>query len=490
VAAAFLSKSRYLMGTRCPKQLWMHCNDPEVLPAPDAAARALLAQGREVARWSRELFPRRFDLAGTVVLDEALAATTRAVATSTPVFEAALRHERCVIRADILEPAGDGCWNLIEVKSSTEKKPVHLADLAFQRHVCEGAGLRIRGCFLLLIDTNYVRNGPVEAESLFTRIDVTVEVAGLLPAVASKVKELLAVIDLPECPDIRIGPHCSDPYPCPLTEFCWRFLPHPSIFDLRGGGSAAWRLFEQGVLRIEDITADFQLNGAQAIQVASHRSGVPHTDIPKVRAFLDSLKYPLHFLDLETIQPAVPLFDRSSPYGQIPFQFSLHIVPSEGAAPVHHSFLAADRNDPRQPLLAALRQAVGETGSIVAYNTAFEIGRLRECSAFFPTWRSWVERIVPRFVDLFGPFRSAHYYHPAQNGSASLKAVLPALTGRGYDGLEIHDGGSASREFLRVTFGGVPEEERARVLRALEAYCEQDTRGMIDIVNALKRICA
>jgi len=46
----------------------------------------------------------------------------------------------------------------------------------------------------------------------------------------------------------------------------------------------------------------------------------------------------------------------------------------------------------------------------------------------------------------------------------------------------------ASREYLRVTFGNVPEEERRRVRRELEEYCGQDTGGMIWITDALRRM--
>jgi hypothetical protein len=375
------------------------------------------------------------------------------------------------------------------VKSSTEPKDVHLQDLAYQRYVCEGAGLRIRGCFLLLINTGYVRNGPIDARQLFSKVEVTAEVAALLPSVEARVDTLLKVTEMPECPDVRIGPQCGEPYRCSLTEFCWGFLPQPSIFDLRGSGGVAWELFESGILRIEEIPVDFKLAGAQAIQAACHRSGTPHVDQPAIRAFLSAFTHPLHFLDFETIQPAIPLFNRSRPYGQIPFQFSLHIVPSPGAPPVHHGFLAGDQNDPRPALLAGVKRQIGDTGSIVAYNTAFEIGRLRECAEFFPEFQPWVESLVPRFVDLFAPFRSAHYYHPAQHGSASLKAVLPALTGKSYDRLEIHDGGTASREFMRITFDDVPGQERIRVRRALEAYCRQDTQGMIDVLEALRKLC-
>ena len=90
-----------------------------------------------------------------------------------------------------------------------------------------------------------------------------------------------------------------------------------------------------------------------------------------------------------------------------------------------------------------------------------------------------------RIVDLLNPFKAFNFYHPDQCGSASMKWVLPALTGRDYKNLEIQEGGSASREFLRVTFGDVSESERKRVRRALEKYCGQDTEGMIWILDTL-----
>jgi hypothetical protein len=56
-----------------------------------------------------------------------------------------------------------------------------------------------------------------------------------------------------------------------------------------------------------------------------------------------------------------------------------------------------------------------------------------------------------------------------------------------YDG-EIADGATASSEYLRVTFGNVDEEERSRVRRALESYCELDTLAMVMLVQRLTEI--
>ena len=111
---------------------------------------------------------------------------------------------------------------------------------------------------------------------------------------------------------------------------------------------------------------------------------------------------------------------------------------------------------------------------------------MKECAEILPEYQPWVVAVNQRIVDLLLPFRGFNFYHPDQCGSASMKLVLPALTGKDYKHLEIQEGGAASREFLRITFTDVSEAERKRVRRALEKYCGQDTEGMVWILDALK----
>ena len=329
---------------------------------------------------------------------------------------------------------------------------MYLNDITFQRYVYEGAGLKVGNCFLLLVNKNYVRSGKVDPESLFTRIPVTAEVDALLPTVHSKVQEMKNIIALSQCPDVKISRHCTDPYECALWKHCWGFLPQPSVFDLRHANQKAWDLFARDITRIEDVPAGVDFTEAQVRQIASHRSGIPHTNQAEIRQFLSELSHPLYFLDFETIQSAVPLFDCSSPYMQIPFQFSLHIVRDKRSPAEHHSFLADGKGDPRPRLLSELKRLLGDHGSIVGYNTNFELTRLIECARFFPEHGPWVDSIGGRFVDLLKVFQRMSYYHPSQNGSASLKDVLPALTSTSYEALQISDGILARREFMRIAF--------------------------------------
>ena len=68
--------------------------------------------------------------------------------------------------------------------------------------------------------------------------------------------------------------------------------------------------------------------------------------------------------------------------------------------------------------------------------------------------------------------------------------MLPVLTGKGYEHLAIQEGGTASREFLRVTYGQVTAAERRRVRQHLEEYCGLDTLGMVFILRGLEKITA
>jgi len=203
---------------------------------------------------------------------------------------------------------------------------------------------------------------------------------------------------------------------------------------------------------------------------------------------LSSLQYPLYFFDFETISPAVPLFDGTKPYQKIPFQFSLHVVRTENDKPEHFSFLSEGAKDPRPELLSELKKVLGDKGSTVVYNQAFEKGILEALGIVFPDYSNWIEGVISRLVDLLIPFRNFDYYHPAQKGSASLKAVLPALTGISYMGMNIGNGEDASIAFLAVTFGDVSDEVRNKVREDLEEYCGLDTEGMIRIIDRLRGI--
>jgi hypothetical protein len=355
-------------------------------------------------------------------------------------------------------------------------------------------GLKIRDCFLMRIDSQYVRQGDVDPDQLLVMDDVTSEVDGALQGMEDRVRSMLDIISHADVPDIDIGPHCKEisgkQYDCPLIPHCWPSLPDNNVFELYRGGSKCWDLFDQGVLLIKDIPDAFKLSDNQKIQKEVAVSGVPHIDKQTIKEFLDQLEYPLYFLDFETVNPAVPLFDGSRPYQQVPFQFSLHVrfKDSTGDRVEHHEYLHPDSSDPRPVFMSELRRVLGSEGSIVVFNQSFEIGKIREFAEYLPGYKDWYEQLLPRFVDLIQPFRSFHWHSPLQHGSNSIKHVLPAMTGKGYSGLDIADGGTASMAFLDMTFGEMSDEQKQKTRKDLLKYCGLDTEAMIWLVDELRRI--
>jgi CRISPR/Cas system-associated exonuclease Cas4 (RecB family) len=482
-----ISKSKFLHGLQCPKLLWCDFNAKHLFPAIDEELQAVFDQGHEVGSLAKKIFPNGIEVGREPTDFEKTAELThKYLPLRRPIFEATVSAFGGFARADILNPVGSDEWDIIEVKSTTSLKPEHILDLAFQFWVFTEAGLKIRRCFLSHINNQFVRNGEIDPTKFFTLRDVTVEVTELFRDIGKQISEMGKVIRSAKCPETQIGPHCDSPYTCPLHEHCWSFIPPHSVFDLYGDKKGRrWDLLKRNILRISEIPDDYPLSDKQEIQRAAVMSGKPHVNQTQIDAFVKNLEYPLHFLDFETFSTAIPLFDGIRPYEQIPFQFSLHIVHKAGEKPEHRKYLAEGRSDPRPEFMRELKSVIEPVGSVLVFNATFEKSRLKECAELLPEYQSWVMAVNGRIVDLLNPFKAFNFYHPNQCGSASMKSVLPALTGKDYADLDIQEGGEASREFVRVTFGDVSETERKRVWRALESYCGQDTEGMVWILDEL-----
>jgi hypothetical protein len=480
-----ISKTKYLNGLQCKKLLWYIYHEPEVIPGPDEATQAIFDQGHLVGDYAKKLFPAGVEVDHTGTFDEGLRSTKELISRRVPIFEAALTYKRCYARADILEPAGKDKWNLIEVKSSTDLKEVNYHDIGFQYYLYSGAGLKINKCYLMCIDNTYIRKGEIEPRKLFKKIDVTDEIkATYSKTIEINVAEMVKTIADDTYAEIGIGTHCSDPYDCPLIEKCWSFLPERNVFLLYRNKKLPMALIKDDILELAQIPESMELNEKNQIQVDCEKTGKPYIDQTKIKEFLDKIQYPAYYVDFETFASAIPMFDDSKPYQQIPFQFSVHVVKEKGAKPEHYSFLADGPNDPRPEFMAKLKEVMGTKGSVIAYNAGFEIGRLKECAEVLPKYKKWVESITERIIDLLQPFRAFAYYHPQQDGSCSIKNVLPVLTGKSYADMEIGDGGTASAEYYRITFTE-DNQDKAKVRNLLEEYCGLDTMGMVDIIAEL-----
>ncbi|MEK6935757.1 MAG: DUF2779 domain-containing protein [Nanoarchaeota archaeon] len=483
-----LTKSKYLNGIQCPKLLWISVNDKQRIPEVDESKQKLFDEGYIVGEFAKKLFPNGINIS-TEDFSRNLEQTKGLLKENKPLFEPAFMIDRLYSRADVLVPVKEG-WDIVEVKSSTEVKDVNIQDVAFQKYVYEKAGLKINKCFLLHINNQYVRQGEISVSELFTKQDISTEVAEEIKLVPERVREMLKIIDSRE-PVIRISDSCNKPYECSMKKECWAFLPKEnSVFDLYRGGQKSWELFENRILAIKDIPNSFKLNDKQQIQLECEKTQKVHIREHAIKDFLNKLKYPLYFLDFETYQTAIPLYDELKPYQQIPFQFSVHKIDIKGKK-THYSFISAGKKDPRKKFINSINRKLGASGSIIVYNQMFEQGRLKEIAHFFPLEKPHVDKIIERMIDLLQPFRNFDYYDRRQEGSASIKYVLPAMTNMSYKDMEIANGGQASIRYAYITHGNIEgkrakREEITKVRDDLKKYCELDTEAMILILDKLK----
>ena len=284
---------------------------------------------------------------------------------------------------------------------------------------------------------------------------------------------------------IQIGRHCSRPYQCPFYGHCREGAPDHHIEQLpRASAGLLDELLEAGIRDIGDIPAEFP--GLSVLQQRVRDcvvAGRPYVD-PELRAALQEVTYPLHFLDFETFNPALPIYVGTHPYQVIPFQWSLHVRDRAGDLS-HHSFLADGDGDPREGFAASLLDAIGPEGTIIAYSS-YEQTIIRQLAADLPRYAERLLDLNTRFLDLLEVLR-AYYYHPDFHGSYSIKAVLPVLVPHaGYQDLGIQDGSQASLTFTQVIAPETGEDERKGLREALLAYCQRDTEAMVWIFDALR----
>ena len=485
-----LSKSKFISGCQCLKRLYLQVHQPELAAEPDAAAEAIIEEGREVGTLARQLFPGGVEIPSDGRLDEAIRATRELMANREvpAVFEGAFEHQNVFVRVDILHRRRDQRWRLIEVKSTTDAKDYHLEDVAIQHRVVRRSGIDLAASCLAHVSRDYVyEGGPIDASRFFRIRNLTRQVEKLQRELTVQLRSEFRVLVMPEAPDIPAGRHCSNPFTCEFFDHCNPPIPGDHILRLpRIHASTVAKLVALGVQSIHEIPEHYPLTGRLRRACASVQTGEPWYS-PEIGEELSKLKYPLHFADFESLNPALPHFAGMRPYDHIPFQWSVHVQRQPGAAPEHLEFLATDASDPRPAFISGLCDALGDRGSIIVYHQQFEFQRLSELASWLPEFSGRINKIQRRLWDLL-PIIRDHVYHPVFAGSYSLKSVLPALVPEmTYAGMEVADGQAAGLAWESVVRGDCDEGERERKRRALVEYCTQDTLGMLRLLEKLQQ---
>ena len=480
------SKTDYTNGCQCAKILWMERNKYQ-WEERDALSQSLIEGGEKVGALAREW------AGGDVLIDqdfnfERMAAETkRYLRMGYTVCEATFTDGEHVCMVDICKQNHDGSIDIYEVKASSKVKPYHILDVSYQIWVCERCGYTVNRAYIVHLNGDYRLKGELNLDGMFALSDQTTEARMAGVGIEDSIARFNSVRMAVEEPDIRIGKHCNSPHACPFQKWCWRDVPEDSIFSLAGVGRVrGFKMWDDGVKTHADALAcsvmggKVKLNGLQAAQA----KGEFHVNHERVADFLDNLHYPLYFLDFETVQPAVPIYEGTKVYQQIPTQYSLHWIDEPGGELRHAEYLAPSVGDPRRGVAENLVKDIPTGACVTAYNMSFERGRIKELAQHCSDLADRLMEIHDSIADLMIPFKSGWVYLPAMGGSYSIKKVLPALYPNDpeldYTNLDgVHNGSEAMQAFDALA--DMSKEEEMRTREQLLRYCELDTLAMVRV---------
>ncbi len=488
---ANLSKSKYLAGLQCLKRLYLQCYQPELAGETDEQQQAIFDQGKEVGLLAQKAFT-----SGTLISEdhlhhkEAVTRTKELIADkSVPaIFEAAFNFDDILIRVDILERLPRNKWRLIEVKSSTKTKEYHLPDVAIQKYVLEQCGFKVSKACLMHLNRGYVYDGKkYQLSEIFTIDNLTGEIESFENELPAHIKEQWKTLALKKAPDVECGSQCSDPFDCDFYSFCSDELPDDWVGNLPRIGEKADQLIEMGIESIHDIPDNFPLSETQRRACECVQKNKPYYD-RDLKDKIAALKYPIYFMDFETLFPALPRYTGMHPYDQIPFQWSVHVQKKPGLKLEHYEFLQDDESDPRDAFITSLLSVLEKhKKALIIVYSSFESTRLDDLSRWFPKYAKRINRVKNRLWDLLQVIRS-NVYHPQFYGSFSIKNVLPALIpDMSYENMEVADGTQAGLAYEKLIRGELESKERQTLRDALLEYCRQDTMAMVRLLEYLNR---
>lgn len=494
----YLSKSKYCGLWQCPKIAWLRKYKPDEVTI-DESVLSRMENGNVVGDLAMELFGDFVEVTSydedKLDLSAMISKTKDEMGKGTQVIcEASFDYNGLYCAVDILRKENDG-WAIYEVKSSTnDHKEVYLADIAYQKYVLENCGVNVKGTYLITIDNSYVFDGVLDIHKLFKITDVSPLLSAQMNSIEGNLNIAQRLLSSDVEPDIDIHENCMNPYKCGFWSYCTKHIGSPSVFDLyRMPYKKKLEHYRRGNVTYHELLMHGNITNEKQLRQMLHYVSDQEACIDKdsIRDFMATLSYPIYFLDFETMQPIIPLYIGTKPYAQIPFQYSLHYIESEGGELKHKEFLAESGVDPRRTLAEKLCEDIPMNTCVTAYNKAFECTRLKELAEAFPDLAEHLLNISDNIKDLLVPFQSGYYYIKAMGGSFSIKSVLPALFPNDpeldYHNLEgVHNGGEAMSLFPKIK--DLPPQEQEIARNNLLKYCELDTYAMVKVWEELKRV--
>ena len=485
----YLSKSKYCKAYQCNKILWLDKYKSEVAEVIDNDS--VFENGTNVGQLAKGLFGEYLDVEYNDDLNVMINDTNNY-----------LKNDKCIITEASFDYNGNFCsvdilkknnndYEIYEVKSSTGVSKIYLEDASYQYYVLKSLGYNVTKVSIVHINSEYERHGDLELDKLFVIEDVTKYARNNYDIVKNKIEEINKYMNRTTEEDKEIDLCCFEPYECPYFKYCSN-LKENNVFDLRGlDKKIKIKLYKSGLVYFKDLL-NAKINKKYKEQIDYELNDKEDKINSKnIKTFMNTLSYPLYFLDFETFQESIPEYDGIHPYEQIPFQYSLHYINEKDGQLFHKEFLADGVSDPRRELAQRLVNDIPDNVCVLAYNMRFEKGVINRLSKLFPDLSSHLLKINNNMKDLMTPFASRDYYNKYMKGSYSIKYVLPALfpddPSLDYHNLDmVHNGREASATYMDLK--NHSKEELEIIRDNMLKYCGLDTYAMVKIYKKLDEI--
>jgi len=490
-----ITKSDFLKYKECSSFFWFWKNKPDILSDEklDPFIERLKLQGKEVELFARNLYPQAVLVEGR--LEAAVSVTNELIQKGTKaLFQASFMVDDLFASCDVLvwNEMFQG-WDIIEIKSSTDKdrkKKEHLIDATFQRIVAQRAGLKIVNVYLLELNKEYYKEGELDPIALFNETEITTEcivIEQQLNAEISDAQNSLKHKEPSECSCKYLGRsrHCR------AFSYLYPLVPAYSIYDLRSVGSSKKllrQLVDGAYIKLSSVPDAIKLNKKHEKQLWVNQHQDIICDKENIHQQFKTLNYPLYFLDYETLACGIPKYDKTYPYQQTVFQYSLHMLSEDGSIE-HKEYIHRDQSTPVHIVAEKLREDMGDIGHVIVWNKGFEGKCNNDLAVVNEHLREFLLGLNDRIFDLMDIFRNMDYLHDGFRGSYSIKNVLPILCPElSYSGMEVSNGAEAVVEYEQLIFGYVPSEMKGEKFTALLEYCKLDTWAMVRIYEELQKM--
>lgn len=494
-----LTKTDYLIYKDCAKNAWLKVHKHDIYYAKPLSAfdQGIIETGNEVDTLARDLFPN-----GVLVTDrDDSLGTMELVKKQTPViYQPVFETDIYKVVCDILVwNESTKVYDLYEVKASNSgenkkaKDELYSYDIAFQYLVLKSLDVPLGRLYLVRFNNEYIRGVELDLNALFIKEDFTdnvMKVAGIVEGEIKVAHDILSSDTEPfgSCKCITRGrsSHCT------TFSYSNPQVPEYSVHDISRIGMSKTKLGELidgNIFLIEDVPEDFPLSEKQKNQVTATQLDKVIVSKDEIKEFLSEIKYPIAFLDYETFAAGIPRFVGFSPFNQITFQFSLHVLEEKGKEPKHSEFIFTENRNPDTEFILSLKEQLPSHGSIITWNKSFEIGRNKDLANRNPEYRAFLEDVNSRIIDLMDIFSDQHYIHPKFKGKTSIKYILPVLAPElSYKALDIKEGATASDTWNKIVNGEYGQEEALEKIEHLKTYCKLDTFAMYAIWKHLSKL--